>query len=115
MKSLRSTGSCAAARACAQVLGRALERGAVGEHGKAGRTARFIGLGQRRRIEVGADQALGRARLLDLGDQGKLPAAILAWSAAAKRRTGGAACAAASVEPAGAWPWRRQFPRAYRP
>ena len=52
-----------------QMLGRALEGGAVGEHGQARRAARRVGLGERGRIEVGADQALGGARLLDLGDE----------------------------------------------
>ncbi|MNY01481.1 hypothetical protein D3C86_1340140 [compost metagenome] len=48
----------------------ALEAGAVGQDGQAGRAAALIGFGQRGRVEVGADQALGRAGLLDLGDQG---------------------------------------------
>ncbi len=69
MKSLRSAGSAVAARARGQILGRALERGAVGEHGKARRAARLVGLGEVRGIEVGADQPLRRARLLDLGDE----------------------------------------------
>ena len=49
----------------------ALEIGRVGQHRKAGRAARGIGAGQRRRVEVGADQALRRRRPLDLGDQGR--------------------------------------------
>src|SRR5690606_29374796 len=36
-----------------------------------GGAAALIGLRQNRRVEVGADQALGRAGLLDLGDQGR--------------------------------------------
>ena len=52
-----------------QKLGRALEGRRVGQHRKAGGAARLIGLGERRRVEIGADQALGRAGLLDLGDQ----------------------------------------------
>ena len=47
----------------------ALERRRVGQHRQAGRAAGLIGARQRRRIEIGADQALRRARLLDLGDQ----------------------------------------------
>ena len=39
---------------------RALKRRRVGEHRQAGRAARFIGFRQRRRIEIGADQTLGR-------------------------------------------------------
>src|SRR5438874_2844180 len=52
-----------------QVLGGALERGVIGQHREAGGAARRIGACMRRRVEVGADEALGRARLLDLGDQ----------------------------------------------
>ena len=52
-----------------QILGPALERGRVGQHREAGRAALRIGAGERRRIEIGADQALRGARLLDLGDQ----------------------------------------------
>src|SRR5690606_28346588 len=37
----------------------------------AGRAAALIGLGQNRRVEVGAAQALGRAGPLDLGDPGR--------------------------------------------
>ena len=36
----------------------ALERGRVGQHRQAGRAAGLIGPRQRRRIEIGADQAL---------------------------------------------------------
>ena len=52
-----------------KIFGPALERGLVGEHGQAGRAALGIGAGERRRIEIDADEALRRARLLDLGDQ----------------------------------------------
>ena len=47
----------------------ALERRRVGQHRQARRAAGLIGLGQRRRIEIGADQPLGRRGLLHLGDQ----------------------------------------------
>ena len=52
-----------------EILGPALERGLVGEHGEAGRAALGIGAGERRRVEIDADEALRRARLLDLGDE----------------------------------------------
>ncbi len=52
-----------------EIAGRALEEGRVGEHRQAGRAALGIGAGERRRVEIGADQALRRARLLDLGDE----------------------------------------------
>ncbi len=71
-------------------LGRALERGAVGEDREAGGAARLVGPRQRRRIEVGADQPPGRARLLDLGDQGIIAAVEPALDRAQKaaRRVG---------------------------
>ena len=47
----------------------ALKGGPVGQDREAGGAARLIGARKRRRIEVGADQALGRARLLDLGNE----------------------------------------------
>ena len=53
-----------------QVVRAALERRRVGQHREAGRAAGLVGARQRRRVEIGADQPLGRARLLDLGDQG---------------------------------------------
>ncbi len=53
----------------AEELRPALERRRVGQHRQTGGAARLISLGQRRRIEIGADQSLRRARLLDLGDQ----------------------------------------------
>ena len=52
-----------------QIFGPALERRRVGEDREAGGAALRIGAGQRRRVEIGADQALRRARLLDLGDE----------------------------------------------
>ena len=53
----------------AEVAVVALEGRRVGQHAEAGGAAVCVGLGQRGGVEVGADQALGRARLLDLGDQ----------------------------------------------
>ena len=53
----------------AQETGRALKARGVGQHRQAGRAAGLIGAGQRRRVEIGPDQTLRRARLLDLGDQ----------------------------------------------
>ena len=47
----------------------ALKRRRVGQHRETGGAAGFIGLGQRRRIEVGANQPLGGRGLLHLGDQ----------------------------------------------
>ena len=52
-----------------QMLGRALERGRVGQHRKAGCAAGLIGLGELGRLEILADEPLRGARLLDLGDQ----------------------------------------------
>src|SRR6056297_4347931 len=52
-----------------QVVRRALETRAVGQHRQAGGTARRIGLRQRGGVEIFADQALRGARLLDLGDE----------------------------------------------
>ena len=52
-----------------EVVRRALERGRVGQHREAGGAAGLIGLGERLRLEMFADQAFRRARLLDLGDQ----------------------------------------------
>jgi hypothetical protein len=61
MKSLRNTGSLTAARA--------LERRRVGQHRETGGAAGLIGTGQRRRIEIGANEPLGRRGFLDFGDQ----------------------------------------------
>ena len=47
----------------------ALERRRVGENGKTGRAAGLIGPGERNRIEIGANESLGGARLLHFGDQ----------------------------------------------
>src|SRR5580704_16494061 len=58
----------------AQMIEMALERRRVGQHRKAGGAACFVGLGQRRRIEVVANKALRRARLLDLRNQRKIAA-----------------------------------------
>ena len=52
-----------------QMLRVALERRRVGEHRQAGRAARLIAAGEPRRLEILADQALRRTRLLDLGDE----------------------------------------------
>src|SRR5262249_57639908 len=46
------------------------EGGVVGRDGKGGGAAGFVGPRQRGRVEVGPDQAFGRARFLDLSDQG---------------------------------------------
>ena len=47
----------------------ALEIGFVGQDGQTSRATGRIGGGMSRRIEVGADQSLGRAGLLDLRDE----------------------------------------------
>ena len=90
MKSLRSAGRRAGGARGGQEFRRALEGWRVGQHRQAGRAARLIGARQRRRIEIGTDQPLGRAGLLDLGDQRELAAARLACSAARKPRGGSA-------------------------
>src|SRR5262245_34403890 len=56
------------------MLRRSLEGGRISEHRETCRTAGFIGAGKRRWVEIGADQSLGRARLLDLGNQRVLAA-----------------------------------------
>ena len=86
MKSLRSAGRAVASRAAVEEFRPALERGRVGEHRQAGRAAGLIGPGQRRRIEIGADQALRRARLLDLGDQRVVAAGDAALDRARRSR-----------------------------
>ena len=95
----------------------ALERRRVGEHRQAGRAAGLIGARQRRRIEIGADQALGGARLLDLGDQRVVAGSrARARCAPTKPRGAGAALASASIvgqRARRAWP--RRSPRACRP
>ena len=78
-----------------QEFGLALERRRVGQHREAGRAARLIGARERRRIEVGADQALRRARLLDLGDQRVVAGRELALD----RRAGSRAAAGAALAP----------------
>ena len=98
MKSLRSTGSRVAARACVEKFRRALERRRVGQHRQAGRAALLIGARQRGRIEIGADQALGRARLLDLGDQAVALVARAPSSSAARKPRGGSAAHARVVD-----------------
>ena len=68
-----------------QILRRALERGSVGQDGKAGGPARLVGLGECWGIEIGADQSLGRARLLHLGNERGLPCAMLGFNCAGER------------------------------
>src|SRR5690606_37321368 len=67
-----------------QEFRRALEGGAVRQHRKAGRAAFLIGAGQRRRVEIGADQPPGGAGLLDLGDQREATVAVLRFKSSAK-------------------------------
>ncbi len=66
---MRSTGSQRGFARLGQIFRRALEGGRIGQDRQTGRAAFLIGHGQRRRIEIGADQPLGGAGLLDLGDQ----------------------------------------------
>ena len=47
----------------------ALETGGIGQHRQAGGPPGLIGAGQRGRVEIGADQTLGGAGFLDLGNQ----------------------------------------------
>jgi hypothetical protein len=47
----------------------ALERGRIGQHRQARRAAGLVGLGQRRRVEIGANESLGRRGLFHLGNQ----------------------------------------------
>src|SRR5579863_6037663 len=53
----------------ADIFGLALKGRSVGQNGKAGCAALLIGLGERMRVEMLADQALRGAGLLDLGDK----------------------------------------------
>ena len=69
MKSLRITRKSDRRARGDEVLRRALEEGSIGQHRQAGRPAFGVGAGESRRVEVGPDQALRRARLLDLGDE----------------------------------------------
>ena len=99
-----------------EVVRAALERGRVGQHRQAGRAAGLIGAGQRRRVEVGADQALRRARLLDLGDQRRCGprrcfASIARGEAARRRRRRRARARARRAARA---PWRPRSRRACR-
>ena len=59
----------------AQVIGRALEEGLVGQHRKAGRAVAFIVDSDLGGVEIGTDHALGRAGLLDFGDDRRLASA----------------------------------------
>src|SRR5262245_17445857 len=68
-------GGCARG---AEILRPALKRRRVGQHREAGGAALLVGARQRRRIEIRADQAFRRARLLDLGDQGVVAGGELA-------------------------------------
>ena len=52
-----------------EVLERSLEVLLVGEHGQARGAAGFVRLGNLHRVEIGLDDAFGRGRLLDLGDE----------------------------------------------
>src|SRR6056297_2951790 len=52
-----------------KILGRALKAGCIGQHRQAGRATGRIGPRQLGRVELGADQPLGRASLLDFGNQ----------------------------------------------
>ena len=61
------------------------------------RAAGLVGCSERGRIEIGADQTLGGARLLDLGDERDPPALCLASIARTKPRVGGAAWACSSI------------------
>ena len=100
-----------------EVLRRALEERRVGEHREAGRAARLVGAGERRRIEVGADQALRRARLLDLGDQRRPAGGDASRSSALRKPRGGGSVrgAAPRSRAAARRPWRRRSPRACSP
>ena len=55
-----------------KISGEPLEGRRVGQDRKAGRAAFLIGTRERGRIEIGADQSLRGARLLDLGNEGVL-------------------------------------------
>src|SRR5712671_2046579 len=72
-----------------EILGFALDRGRVGEHREAGRAACRISARERRRIEVGANEAFRWACLLDLGDQSVATGRVLFFqraNEAARRR-----------------------------
>src|SRR5690606_21567744 len=52
----------------------------------------LIGAGERGRVEIGADQPLGGAGLLDLGDQGEAAVAMLRLQCGAKAARRGHVC-----------------------
>ena len=56
----------------AQVVGRALEKGFIGQHGQAGCAAGFVIAGMVGGAEIGAYQSFGWAGLFDFGDDGGL-------------------------------------------
>ena len=89
MKSLRSTGRAVAVAGRGQVLGRAAEELAVGEHGQGGRPASLVGGGQPRRVEILGQQTFAGTGPLDFGDHRHSGAG--ACNAAAKPRTAGGA------------------------
>ena len=116
MNSLRSTGSAHAARACDQVVVRALEELGVGEHRQAGRAGALVGRGDRARVERLAQHALARARALDLGDHGgrgsRAIVALERRGEAARRRRG--ARGGSELVVAGARAAPRSLPRPCR-
>ena len=65
-----------------------LKAGRVGQDRQAGSSAILIGLGQDRRIKIGADQTLGWAGLLDLSDQGQFAALAVLLQPLAKTARG---------------------------
>src|SRR5215470_375505 len=65
-----------------EIVGLALERRRIGEHRETRCTARRIGARQRRRIEVGANEALRGARLLDLRNQSVAAARVFLFKRA---------------------------------
>ncbi len=91
----------------------ALERRRVGQHRETGRASGFIGLGKRRRIEIGANQPLGGRGFFHFGDQRVVAASELAADRTRQNRVArGRISPALRGSRADARAWRRRFPRA---
>src|SRR2546426_891625 len=74
-KSLRSTGSEHASRAATRWAMSPWKDLRISEHRQASRASAFVAARDRRRVEIGAQHAARRARLLDLGDDRGPPCA----------------------------------------
>ena len=97
MKSLRSTGEVGRRARRHHEIEVALKRRRIRQHRQAGGAAGFVGLGERGRIEIGADQPLRWRGLLHFGDQRIFAERELVADRLTKPRGAGAAFACAST------------------